>query len=215
MTSPIRRILIVDDHGAVRRGVRQLVESKPYYQVVGEAADGRAALEMAQETNPDITILDYSLPELNGLDLAHLLKRAFPRMEILLYTMHDREEIIMDVLRAGVRGFVLKSDTEPHLIAALDALSIHRPYFSNAISETLLEKFLETKPQPCASSLTHREREVVQQIAEGRINKEIARILNISVKTVETHRASAMHKLKLRTTADLVRYAIRNNIVQA
>jgi DNA-binding NarL/FixJ family response regulator len=215
MTSPIRRILIVDDHGAVRRGVRQLVESKPYYQVVGEAADGRAALELAQETKPDITILDYSLPELNGLDLAHLLKRSFPRMEILLYTMHDREEIIMDVLRAGVRGFVLKSDTEPHLIAALDALSVHRPYFSNAISETLLEKFLETKPQPCASSLTHREREVVQQIAEGRINKEIARILNISVKTVETHRASAMHKLKLRTTADLVRYAIRNNIVQA
>ncbi|MCF2515226.1 response regulator transcription factor [Sphingomonas sp. G124] len=215
MTSPIRRIMIVDDHGAVRRGVRQLVESKPYYQVVGEAADGRAALAIAQETNPDITILDYSLPELNGLDLAHLLKRTFPRMEILLYTMHDREEIIMDVLRAGVRGFVLKSDTEPHLIAALDALSIHRPYFSNAISETLLEKFLETKPQPCASSLTHREREVVQQIAEGRINKEIAEILGISVKTVETHRASAMHKLKLRTTADLVRYAIRNNIVQA
>ncbi len=215
MTSPIRRILIVDDHGAVRRGVRQLVESKPYYQVVGEASDGRAALALAQETTPDITILDYSLPELNGLDLAHQLKRSFPRMEILLYTMHDREEIIMDVLRAGVRGFVLKSDTEPHLIAALDALSIHRPYFSNAISETLLEKFLETKPQPCASSLTHREREVVQQIAEGRINKEIARILSISVKTVETHRASAMHKLKLRTTADLVRYAIRNNIVQA
>ena len=215
MTSPIRRILIVDDHSAVRRGVRQLVEARPYYQVVGEAADGRAAIELAQDTNPDITILDYSLPELNGLDLAHLLKRSFPRMEILLYTMHDREEIIMDVLRAGVRGFVLKSDTEPHLIAALDALSLHRPYFSNAVSETLLDKFLETKPQPTASSLTQREREVVQQIAEGRINKEIAQILSISVKTVETHRASAMHKLKLRTTADLVRYAIRNNIVQA
>jgi DNA-binding NarL/FixJ family response regulator len=215
MTSPIRRILIVDDHSAVRRGVRQLVETKPYYQVIGEAADGRTAVELAQEMNPDITILDYSLPELNGLDLAHLLKRAHPRMEILLYTMHDREEIIMDVLRAGVRGFILKSDTESHLIAALDALSIHRPYFSNAISETLLQKFLETKPQPCASSLTHREREVVQQIAEGRINKEIAQILGISVKTVETQRASAMHKLKLRTTADLVRYAIRNNIVQA
>jgi DNA-binding NarL/FixJ family response regulator len=215
MTSPIKRILIVDDHSAVRRGVRQLVETKPYYQVVGEAADGRAAIELAQETNPDITILDYSLPELNGLDLAQVLKRSFPRMEILLYTMHDREEIIMDVLRAGVRGFVLKSDTEPHLIAALDALSLHRPYFSNAVSETLLDKFLETKPQPTAGSLTHREREVVQQIAEGRINKEIAQILSISVKTVETHRASAMHKLKLRTTADLVRYAIRNNIVQA
>ncbi|MFL6723776.1 MAG: response regulator, partial [Sphingomicrobium sp.] len=200
MTSPIRRIMIVDDHDAVRRGVRNLVETKPYYQVVGEAANGRDALELARESSPDIAILDYSLPELNGLDLAHLLKKTYPRMEILLYTMHDREEVIMDVLRAGVRGFVLKSDTERHLIAALDALSIHRPYFSGAISETLLEKFLESKPQPCASSLTHREREVVQQIAEGRINKEIAQQLSISVKTVETHRASAMHKLKLRTT---------------
>jgi DNA-binding NarL/FixJ family response regulator len=215
MTSPIRRIMIVDDHDAVRRGVRNLVETKPYYQVVGEASNGRDALELARETSPDITILDYSLPELNGLDLAHVLKKSYPRMEILLYTMHDREDVIMEVLRAGVRGFVLKSDTERHLIAALDALAIHRPYFSGAISETLLDKFLESKPQPCASSLTHREREVVQQIAEGRINKEIAQQLNISVKTVETHRASAMHKLKLRTTADLVRYAIRNNIIQA
>ena len=176
---------------------------------------GATRWSLARDTNPDIAILDFSLPELNGLDLAHSLKKNHPRMEILLYTMHDREEVIMEVLRAGVRGFVLKSDAERHLIAALDALSIHRPYFSGAISETLLEKFLESKPQPCASSLTHREREVVQQIAEGRINKEIAQELSISVKTVETHRASAMHKLKLRTTADLVRYAIRNNIIQA
>jgi len=207
--------MIVDDHDTVRRGVRQLVETKPYYQVVAEASDGRSALELALEATPDIAIVDYSIPELNGLDLARSLKRDLPRIEILLYTMHDREEIIMDVLRAGVRAFVLKSDAERHLLAALDALSIHRPYFSGSISETLLEKFLESRPQPVASSLTHREREVVQQIAEGRINKEIGEILNISVKTVETHRASAMHKLKLRTTADLVRYAIRNNIIQA
>ena len=215
MTSPIRRIIIVDDHDAVRRGVRTLVESRPNLQVVGEAANGREALELAIATSPDIAILDYSLPELNGLDLSHQLKKHLPRIEILLYTMHDREDVIIEILRAGVRGFVLKSDTEKHLVAALDALSIRRPYFSGAISETLLEKFLESKPQPGASSLTHREREVVQLIAEGRINKEIARMLNISVKTVETHRASAMHKLKLRTTADLVRYAIRNSIIQA
>jgi DNA-binding NarL/FixJ family response regulator len=214
MSSPIRRVMIVDDHDTVRRGIRHLVETKPYYHVVGEAADGRSAFELARETSPDITILDYSLPEMNGLDLAHLLKQTFPRVEILLYTMHDREEIIMDVLRAGVRGFVLKSDAERHVLAALDALSIHRPYFSGAISEALLDKFLESKPHPHASSITHREREVVQQIAEGRINKEIAEVLSISVKTVETHRASAMHKLNLRTTADLVRYAIRNNIIQ-
>ena len=215
MTSPIKRILIVDDHDAVRRGVRQLLETKPYYQVVGEAVDGRAALELARETRPDIAILDYSVPELNGLDLSHALKREFPRIEILLYTMHDREDVIVDVLRAGIRGYVLKSDAETHLIAALDALSIHRPYFSGAVSETLLDRFLANKPQTAGCSLTHREREVVQQIAEGRINKEIATALSISVKTVETHRASAMHKLKLRSTADLVRYAVRNNIIQA
>lgn len=215
MTSPIRRIIIVDDHDAIRRGVRQLLETTPYYQVVGEAADGREGLALARETKPDIAILDYSIPELNGLDLSHALKKEFPKIEILLYTMHDREEIIMEILRAGVRGFVLKSEAERHLVAALDALSIHRSYFSGAISDALLDQFLESKPHATASSLTHREREVVQQVAEGRINKEIAERLNISVKTVETHRASAMHKLKLRTTADLVRYAVRNQLIQA
>ena len=206
--------MIVDDHDAVRRGVRQLIETKPYFQIVGEASDGRNALKLARETRPDIAVVDFSIPELNGLDLAHALKRELPHIEILLYTMHDREEIIMDVLRAGVRGFVLKSDTEKHLLAALDSLSNHRSYFSGAISDTLLSQFLERKPYAQASSLTHREREVVQQVAEGRINKEIAARLNISLKTVETHRASAMRKLKLRTTADLVRYAVRNQLVQ-
>src|SRR5215218_11046588 len=167
MTSPVRRIIIVDDHDAVRRGIRQLLETKPYYRVVGEATNGREGLELAREARPDIAILDYSIPELNGLDLSHALKREFPRIEILVYTMHDREEIVMDVLRAGVRGFVLKSDAERHLISALDALSIHRSYFSGAISDALLDKFLESKPHAAASSLTHREREVVQQVAEG------------------------------------------------
>jgi len=214
MTSPIRRILIVDDHDAVRRGVRQLLEATPYYQVVGEASNGRTALQVARETRPDIAILDYSIPDLNGLDLSHALKHEFPRLEILIYTMHDREEIVMDVLRAGVRAFVLKSDAEKHLVAALDALAIHRSYFSGAISDALLTQFLETKSSSLASVLTHREREIVQQVAEGRINKEIAHRLNISIKTVETHRASAMRKLKLRTTADLVRYAVRNQLIQ-
>jgi len=215
MTTPIKRILIVDDHDAVRRGLRQLLETKPYYPVVAEAADGRTALALARECRPDIAILDYSIPELNGLDLSHALKRELPRIEILLYTMHDREEIIMNILRAGVRGFVLKSDTEKHLLAALDSLSIRRSYFSGAISDALLEQFLDSKPHPLASSLTHREREVVQQVAEGRINKVIAARLNISIKTVETHRASAMRKLNLKTTADLVRYAVRNQLIQA
>jgi DNA-binding NarL/FixJ family response regulator len=214
MTSPIRHIIIVDDHDAIRRGVRQLLENEPYFEVVGEAADGRTAFELAREVKPDIAILDYSIPEMNGLDLSHALKRELPRIEILLYTMHDREEIVLDVLQAGVRGFVLKSEAETHLIQALQALSIHRPYFSGAISDALLDQFLESRPHALASSLTHREREIVQQVAEGRINKEIAWRLNISVKTVETHRASAMRKLKLRTTADLVRYAVRNQLIQ-
>ncbi|GAA4753915.1 response regulator transcription factor [Sphingomonas daechungensis] len=215
MTSPVRRIIIIDDHDAVRRGVRAVLDSRPHFEIVGESGNGREGLELAIETKPDIAIIDYSLPALNGLDLAHELKKNVPRIEILLYTMHDREDVIAEVLRAGVRGFVLKSDTEKHLVAALDALSVRRPYFSGSVSETLLHKFLAIKPDSATRSLTHREREVVQLIAEGRINKEIAGLLNISIKTVETHRASAMHKLKLRTTADLVRYAIRNRLVQA
>lgn len=213
MSSAARRVLIADDHDVVRRGVRTLLETRPNLHVVAEASNGRAALEEARATKPDIAVIDYSLPELNGLDLTSALKREFPRIEVLIYTMHDREDLVLEVLRAGARGYVLKSDTEKHLIAAIDALSIHRPYFSGVISETLLERFLESSPAAQAT-LTHREREVVQLIAEGKINKEISHILNISVKTVETHRASSMHKLKLRTTAELVRYAVRNNIIQ-
>ncbi|TGX44744.1 response regulator transcription factor [Sphingomonas naasensis] len=208
-----RRILIADDHDVVRRGVRTLLETRPNLHIVAEAANGRAALEEARSTQPDIAVIDYSLPELNGLDLTAALKRENPRLEVLVYTMHEREDLVLEVLRAGARGYVLKSDTEKHLLAAIDALSIHRPYFSGVISETLLERFLDSSPHAQAT-LTHREREVVQLIAEGKINKEVGYILNISVKTVETHRASAMHKLKLRTTAELVRFAVRNNIIE-
>jgi DNA-binding NarL/FixJ family response regulator len=215
MSGPTKRILIADDHDVIRRGVRALLETRPNLQVVAEAANGRLALSLARETMPDIAIVDYSLPELNGYELTVSLKRELPRIEILIYTMYDRETMILDVLRAGARGFILKSETEEHLLVAINALAIHRPYFSGGVSETLLEQFLKSKPQTALSALTHREREVVQLIAEGRINKEIARLLAISVKTVETHRATAMHKLKLRTTAELVRYAVRNSIIEA
>ncbi|MCX8474654.1 MAG: response regulator transcription factor [Sphingomonas sp.] len=213
MSSVTRRVLIADDHDVVRRGVRMLLETRPNLHIVAEASNGRMALEEARSTQPDIAVIDYSLPELNGLDLTAALKRENPRMEVLVYTMHEREDLVLEVLRAGARGYVLKSDTEKHLLAAIDALSIHRPYFSGVISETLLERFLDSSPHAQAT-LTHREREVVQLIAEGKINKEVGYILNISVKTVETHRASAMHKLKLRTTAELVRFAVRNNIIE-
>lgn len=215
MAGPIKRILIADDHDVIRRGVRALLETRPDVQIVAEASTGREALAAARKTMPDIAILDYSLPELNGYDLTVTIKREMPRTEILIYTMHDRESMILSVLRAGARGFILKSETEEHLFAAVNALSIHRPYFSGGVSETLLDQFLRAKPQTSLSALTRREREIVQLIAEGKINKEIARLLDISVKTVETHRATAMHKLKLRTTAELVRYAVRNSIIEA
>jgi len=211
----LRRILIADDHQAVRQGVRNFLEGREGWQIVGEAANGRDALRLARETQPDIAILDYALPQMNGLELTRAIKRELPRTEILIYTMHDQENVLVEVLRAGARGYVLKSDAGSHLISAVEALAMHRPYFSAAISETLLDHFVEQSHGPnSARVLTPREREIVQLIAEGKINKQIAHMLEISVKTVETHRAAAMHKLKLRTTAELVLYAVRNNIVQ-
>lgn len=215
MTRPLARILIADTYDIVRRGVRKLVEEQSYYHVVAEAADGRDALRLIEETSPAIAIIDYSLPQLSGTELTHQIRRISPRTEVLIYTDLNCDNIILDVLRAGARGFVLKSDPASDLVAALDSLSLRRPYFSEKVSEVLLERFLRSEPGTLEGCLTHREREVVQLIAEGQINKQIAFRLNISVKTVETHRASAMHKLGLKTTADLVRYAIRNNIILA
>jgi DNA-binding NarL/FixJ family response regulator len=217
MSTSIKRVLIADDHDIIRRGLHALVESRPNLQVVAEASNGREALHKAKEIGPDIAIVDYSMPKVNGRDLIVELKRAEPTIEILIYTMHDRTEIIWDVLRAGARAIVLKSDTETHLFAALDALSSHRPYFSGRILETLLNQYLRDQPTTptLRQALTLREREVVQLIAEGNFNRKVAQKLNIGVKTVETHRASAMRKLRLRKPADLVRYAVRNNLIEA
>jgi DNA-binding NarL/FixJ family response regulator len=214
MTRPVVKIMIVDDHGSVRRGVRSLIESKEYFQVVGEASDGFEAVEVAIQTKPDVAVLDYCLPRRNGLALSQTLKRLLPKLEVVLFTMHDREELVADLLRAGVRGFVLKSEAEHLLLDAIDAVSLHRSYFSRTVSETLISQAIDQNSLG-KSSLTRREREIVQLVSEGSVNKEVAHLLNISIKTVETHRAAAMRKLKLGTTADLVRYAIRNQIVQA
>jgi DNA-binding NarL/FixJ family response regulator len=215
MGNRVCRVLLADDHDIIRRGVRTLLETRQDIQVVAEVASGRQAILLARETRPDIAIIDYSMPELNGRDVTLELKREFPRIEVLVYTMHDREDTVTEVLHAGARGFVLKSDPEKHLFAAIDALAVNRPYFSPSVSETLLQQFLRAKPHDDFSILTHREREVVQLIAEGKINKQVAQLLNISVKTVETHRSTVMQKLKLRAAADLVRYAIRNRIIEA
>ena len=214
MTRPLARILIADTHAIVRRGIKVLAEAEGCYHVVAEAADGYEALELAKETDPAIAILDFSLPQLNGVELTHQIRRACPRTEILIYTHLPHENIVFDVLRAGARGFILKDEPDQQLVAALESLSLRRPFFSERVSEVLLEHILQSQPDVIDGKLTPRERQVVQLIAEGRINKQISGRLNVSVKTVETHRASVMHKLDLRTTADLVRYAIRHNIIQ-
>ncbi|PNU04011.1 response regulator [Novosphingobium guangzhouense] len=215
MSSPVRRIVLADDHEAIRLGVRSVLSAHPDWRIVGEASDGREALEIIRSVRPDIAILDYSLPMMNGLELTRAIKKELPRTEVLIFTMHDREDVLAELLTAGARGYLLKSDASKHLIAAVEALSIRRPYFSGNVSQTLLDRFVEMAArETSATALTPREREIVQLIAEGRLNKEIAAILGLSIKTVETHRAAAMHKLDLNSTADLVRYAVRNNIIE-
>jgi DNA-binding NarL/FixJ family response regulator len=210
----VTSILIADDHDIVRSGLRGLLEAQPTWEVVSEAADGKEAIAKAIETAPDIAIVDYSLPLLNGLEVARQIRQRLPRTEVLIFTMHENEVLIREILRAGARGYLLKTDASRYLIAAVRALATHTPYFSPSVSEELLRSFIERPDREC-SALTPRERHIVQLIAEGHVNKAIAKLLNISIKTVETHRATVMRKLNLGSSAALVRYAVRNKLVQA
>jgi DNA-binding NarL/FixJ family response regulator len=208
------RILIADEYEAIRTGVRSFLEVEDGWQVIAEACRGHDALRLARETGPDIAILDTALPQMNGLEVTRNIKRLVPGTEVLVYSMHDKDSIVAEVLRAGARGYVLKSDPASRLVAAVRALATGKPYISPAISEAILENVLAPADGRSANKLTPRECEIVQLVAEGRINKQIAHELDISTKTVETHRSAVMHKLKLRTTAQLVLYAVRNDIVQ-
>ncbi len=209
------RILIADDHDVVRRGVRDVLESQPGWEVCAEAADGRQAIEMALKEKPDVAVLDVSLPLLNGIGVTRQLRQALPRTEILLFTMHDDDETVSGGLAAGARGYILKSDSDQQLINAVQALGAHRPYFSDCVSELLLDAALHDRKTSRLESFTARELEVAQLIAEGCGNKQIARNLGISVKTVESHRAAAMRKAGVRTAAEFVRFAIKHNLIQA
>ena len=208
------RILIADDHEVVRSGLRRILLSQPNWEVVAEAADGKDAISKATETKPDIAILDYSLPRINGMEATRQIRARLPKTEVLIFTMHDSEALIQELLKAGARGYLLKSDATRHLIAAIESLALHRPFFTAKVSEQLLDSFL-AQPEREVSALTNRERGVVQLIAEGHTNKQIAHILSISLKTVETHRSAIMRKLSLSSSAGLVRYAIRNRLVEA
>jgi DNA-binding NarL/FixJ family response regulator len=208
------RILIADDHDVVRSGVRAILATRSDWEVVGEATDGREAITEAVKTRPDIAILDYGLPLVNGVEVTRQIKTRLPAVEILIFTMHDTDCLVREALEAGVRGFLLKSDAKQLLLTAVESLANHKPFFTGKVSEALLENYL-SKASANQSILSAREKSVIQMIVEGRTNKQIADVLSLGTKTVETHRASAMRKLNLDTTAALIRYAIRNKLVEA
>ena len=210
------RILLADDHDIIRRGLKELLETHAGWQVVGEASSGRQAVELAGKLHPDIAILDLTMPELNGLEATRQIKKALPKTAVLIFTMHENENLIRDVLTAGALGYVLKSDAARHLTNAVEALIQHKPFFSAKVSEAVLDGYLKAGREAAATTepLTPREREIVQLLAEGKSNKEVADTLGISPKTIETHRATIMRKLELKSFAEMVRYAVRNNIIQ-
>jgi len=200
------RILIADDHEVVRKGVRSILESEPGLEVVAEASNGREVVERATATKPDVVVLDIGMPELNGLEATRHLLKASPKSEVLILTVYETEELIREVLRAGARGYVLKSDAGRLLLSAVETVSAHKPFFTSHPAAD--------QKQP-ATPFTPREREVLQLLAEGRTNKEVAAVLGIGLKTVETHRMNLMAKLGVHSVVELVHYAIRNGIVAA
>ena len=208
------RILIADDHAVVRSGVRRVLADYPGWSVVAEATNGKDAVAEAIATQPDVAVLDYALPVLNGIEATRLIRQHVPSVEVLIFTLHDNEDLLRQSFNAGARGYVLKSDAQQHLISAVQALAAHKPFFTDRASQVLLENFL-TKKSRVGQALTGREQTIVRMVAEGHSNKQTAILLNINVKTVETHRATVMRKLDLTSSAALVRYAVRNNLAQA
>jgi len=213
MDKPRVRLMIVDDHDLIRRGIRDLLIVRDDVEIVGEASESQEALRIAEQSKVDIAVVDYMLPGLDGVGLARSLQRSGLCTATLLYTMYEDPQLMCDTIDAGVRGIVLKTDSSNELLVALDAILTGKVYFPSALFHEYLTKFVERKGP--RDILTPREREVVQHVVEGDSNKWIADKLRVSEKTIETHRSSAMHKLKLRSTADLVRWAIRSNLIQA
>jgi DNA-binding NarL/FixJ family response regulator len=211
------RILIADDHPLMRSSLRRLVERQGWI-VCAEASTGREAVELAGALQPDVAVLDVHMPELNGIDATIQLRKCAPDCEVLIFTGIEMREAVRRGLEAGARSYLLKTEAAEHLIAALHALGQHKAYFTPEVAEIVFERFAEAGPTRKAAgeaTLTAREREVIQLLAEGSSNKEVAAKLGVSLKTAETHRASAMKKLRCDSFADLVRYAIRSGIIQA
>jgi DNA-binding NarL/FixJ family response regulator len=213
------RILIADDHELIRTGIAATLTDVPGWSVVGQAENGRQAVELAQTLRPDIVILDMTMPELNGLEATRQILSSRTGERVLILTAHESEQLVREVLNAGAQGYVLKSDAGRALVSAVEALLDGRPFFTSKVARIVLDGFLrspEGAPNgDAAQSLSPREREIVQLLAEGKSNKEVARALGITVKTAETHRSNIMRKMEFASLSDLIRYAIRNNIVGA
>jgi DNA-binding NarL/FixJ family response regulator len=214
------RILLADDHEIVRRGLCSLLQKHEGWEVCGEASDGREAIAMAQQLKPDVVIVDIGMPHLNGLDTTRQLLQLGPRFKVIVLTITDSDQVIREALSAGARGFVLKSDAARDLVSAVEALQSNRMFFTPRVNDLVLAGFLDKghaisrSEPPSLPVLTAREREVTQLLAEGKSSKEVASVLNLSTKTVETHRSNIMRKLSLHSIRDLVVYAIKNNIIQ-
>ena len=214
------RLLLADDHEIVRRGLRALLEAEAGWEVVAEASDGRDAIEKTKLMKPDVAILDISMPSLNGLEAARQIVTSAPQTKVLILTVHDTDPLIQQVLEAGARGYLLKSDAARDLVAAVDALRRNKTFFTPKVAQLVLEGYLGKNPKDTASEggcfrLTDRQREIVQLLAEGKSSKEVACALGLSVKTAETHRANIMRRLDCHSVTALVRYAIRNHIIDA
>jgi DNA-binding NarL/FixJ family response regulator len=208
------KLLIADDHAIVRRGLQVLLEAQPGWEICGDADNGQGAFDLAIQHRPDVAILDYSLPVLNGLEATRRIRVACPKTEVLIYTMHNNEDVVRDVLKAGARGYLLKTEEEGELIRGVRALLRKQPYFSPRVAETLLDTFLSGDKVVTSQTLTSREREVIQLVAEGQTNRDIAERWAVSIKTVESHRTAAMRKLNLRNGVELALYAVRNKMIE-
>jgi DNA-binding NarL/FixJ family response regulator len=208
-----KRILIADDHEIVRLGLRAILEAHEGWEIVAEVDNGKDAITAIIENKPDVAIVDYLLPLINGIEVARDIKSRQINTEILIFTMYDSDVLVKEAFKAGARGFLLKSDAKEQLRSAIEALLVHRPFFTGPVSEKILASYLSTNAPPMVA-LTPRERMVVQLIAEGQTNKSMAKVLNLSVKTIETHRASAMDKISVKSTAGLIRYAIKNMLIE-
>jgi NarL family two-component system response regulator LiaR len=211
------RILLADDHTILRNGIRALLEDEPGMRVVGEAEDGRAAVGLACQLKPDVLIMDIAMPLLNGLEASRQIKQQCPEVKVLILTMHDNEEYIRQVLEAGAMGYILKDAAARELISAIRTVYRGEAVLSPAVTRLVIEDYLRwggVRPQEEANGLSPREREVLQLIAEGYTNKQIAEILSISVKTVQAHRNNLMQKLDLHDRGELIKYAIQKKIIE-